>query len=253
MTEPEWFTCVDPEEMLGFLAGKASERKLRLVAAACCRRIWDLLTDDRSRDGVEAAERFADGLLTPEELDAARDNADSAEFSLRQTILMTQAKMDFRSPWGHLEVLAKHMASLAAARSAGALPTPPRRPLLESAEFAAQAKSLAPEAAAGAGSAAARKAERAAQGDLMREIVGNPFRPVDLPSAWLSPTVTGLAAAAYEARDLPAGRLDNVRLAVLADALEEAGCDHIGMLNHCRQAGAHVRGCWVVDLLLRKS
>jgi hypothetical protein len=65
--------------------------------------------------------------------------------------------------------------------------------------------------------------------------------------------VVRLAKAAYEERQLHKGTLDNNRLAVLADALEEAGCTNTDILNHCRQPGEHVRDCWVIDLLLGKS
>jgi hypothetical protein len=84
-------------------------------------------------------------------------------------------------------------------------------------------------------------------------IFGNPFHAAALKSAWQTPTVVALAHAAYENRILPAGTLDPARLAILADALEEAGCDNADILNHCRQPGEHVRGCWVVDLLLGKG
>jgi hypothetical protein len=64
--------------------------------------------------------------------------------------------------------------------------------------------------------------------------------------------VVALARAAYDQRELPAGTLDPARLAVQADALEEAGCTDADILNHCRRPGVHVRGCWAVDLLLGK-
>jgi hypothetical protein len=65
--------------------------------------------------------------------------------------------------------------------------------------------------------------------------------------------VSGLALAAYEDRSLPAGTLDPARLAILTDALEEAGCTNADILDHCRAPGPHVRGCWVVDLILGKE
>jgi hypothetical protein len=89
--------------------------------------------------------------------------------------------------------------------------------------------------------------------ELIRDIFGNPFRPVTVDPAWLTPTVTDLATVAYNERALPSGELDPARLAVLADALEEAGCSSADLLSHLRSTGPHVRGCWAVDLLLRKE
>lgn len=95
--------------------------------------------------------------------------------------------------------------------------------------------------------------ERACQAYLLHDIFGNPFRPAALDSAWRTPTVVSLAQTAYDERTLPAGTLDPDRLAVLADALEDAGCDNADILSHLRGEGPHVRGCWVVDLLLGKG
>jgi hypothetical protein len=81
---------------------------------------------------------------------------------------------------------------------------------------------------------------------LLRDIVGNPFRPVTLNPAWRTSNVTGLAQAIYDDRAFD-------RLPILADALEDAGCDNADILNHCRDGGVHVRGCWVVDLVLGKQ
>jgi hypothetical protein len=85
-------------------------------------------------------------------------------------------------------------------------------------------------------------AERKAQAALVHDVFANPFRPITLSPAWCSETVLLLARTAY------AGAFD--ALPVLADALEEAGCTSGDVLAHCRRPGLHVRGCWVVDLLL---
>jgi hypothetical protein len=88
---------------------------------------------------------------------------------------------------------------------------------------------------------------------ILRDIVGNPFRPVRLDPAWRIPTVSSLAAVFYEDRALASGELDKAGLAVLADALEEAGCADEAILTHLRSPGPHVRGCWAIDLVLGKG
>jgi hypothetical protein len=91
---------------------------------------------------------------------------------------------------------------------------------------------------------------------LLRDLLGNPFRPVRVDPAWLrwnDGAVVQLARAAHDDRSLPSGELDRQRLLVLADALEEAGCCDPVIPDHCRQPGEHYRGCFVVDALLGKT
>ena len=88
---------------------------------------------------------------------------------------------------------------------------------------------------------------------MVRDIFGNPFHPLAVSPAWRPPTILSLAEAAYANRILPAGTLEPDRLAVLADALEEAGCTDTEILIHLRSPVPHVRGCWPLDLLLGKS
>jgi hypothetical protein len=187
-------------------ACSASSRKLRLFACACCREVWYLLDDPHGRRAVEVAELYADGEATMEELAAARDAA-----------------------W-----VAAWDAAGDAARDAA-----------EDAAWAAW-WAAARDAAWVAARDAARDAARAKQAALLREVVGNPFRAVEIPA--LSPrSVPRMVATSIYAEhrwsDLP----------ILADALEEAGCDDAEILDHCRGAGGHVRGCFVVDLLLGKT
>jgi hypothetical protein len=85
--------------------------------------------------------------------------------------------------------------------------------------------------------------------DLLRDVFANPFRPVTLAAAHRTPAVVSLARAAYDERHLPGGELDPERLAVLADALEEAGAP-AELVAHLRSAGPHVRGCHAIDLIL---
>jgi hypothetical protein len=228
MSEDEWLGSADPQAMLSFLhdSGKLSERKARLFAVACCRRIWHLLGERPARGAVEVAERYADGAASPEELEAAA-------LPLRW------------HPGTSLNKSAKNTDAAALWAAWGAwfgwsdLPDAVNR----SVGYAARARGT------GGG-------QRAAQAALLRDLWGNPFRPVALDPAWLawnSGTVRRLAEAAYQDRVLPDGTLLPDRLAVLADALEEAGCGEVALLDHLRGPGPHVRGCWAVDLLLGKS
>ena len=81
---------------------------------------------------------------------------------------------------------------------------------------------------------------------LLQDIIGNPFRPITLNSSWLTNTVVALATGIYEEKAFD-------RMPILADALQDAGCDNEDILKHCRQPSEHVRGCFVVDLLLGKK
>jgi hypothetical protein len=99
------------------------------------------------------------------------------------------------------------------------------------------------------GERAGLEAERAAQTSVLRDIVGNPFHRVAVEATWLSwhgGAVPKLAQAIYDGRVFG-------RMPALADALEGAGCADPDILEHCRTGGEHVRGCWVVDLLLEKA
>ena len=92
---------------------------------------------------------------------------------------------------------------------------------------------------------------------LLRDIFGNPFRPSPpLPAAilvWNDGTIRCLAEGIYEERPMPEGTLDTARLAILADALLDAGCEDESLVQHCRSPGPHVRGCWAIDAILGKS
>jgi hypothetical protein len=193
----------------------ASDRKPRLFACACCRQVWHLLTDDRSRRAVEVTERFVDGEATEEEWAAARAAARSAA---------GHTDWDNYAPSSPSRALAAWQAAMAAGDAAW-------------------------DAAWDAAGAAPWDAATKQQAPLLRDIVGNPFRPVTLAPAvlaWQGGTVGKLAEGIYEERAFD-------RLPILADALEDAGCTDRAILDHCRGPGPHARGCWVVDLVLGKQ
>ena len=254
MIEAEWLACTDPKPMLVLVRGKVSERKLRLFAAACCRNIWDLLRDKRCRQAVEVAERFADGQARLDELAAAERSAGDAERRAMSRILELTGGRGWHGPLPPDLEEAQHARGTAAAAVAAAaragLAVAAERAALQCVMVAATGRDRWEDGRP------VQLAVDALQCDLLRDIFGNPFHPATLDSAWLTwndAAVVRLAHAAYEERHLPEGSLDNSRLAVLADALEEAGCADADILDHLRGPGTHVRGCWPIDLCLGKS
>jgi hypothetical protein len=236
MTEEEWASCADPRPMLECVGDRAGDRKLRLFAAACCRRIWPLLLDKRSRRAVEQSERFADGIIGRWKLrwaaNAAWDaaNVKTSERTLPPYTALSAAQHGEDTPTDRALRVVRLAALSESLAERGDLR--PRTPMDEN---TVEGRFAEPYTA------------------LLRDIIGNPFRPVSLDPAWLNPTVVAWAQSAYEDRALPAGTLDATRLAVLADALEEAGCNDAEVLAHLRSAGPHGRGCWPVDAVLGKE
>jgi hypothetical protein len=226
MTEAEWDACADPGPMLEFVRDGASDRRLRLFAVACG---WRLVGHCSGRsypayvpvpavvNGVEVAERHADGLASGEELAAASSSARRASAAIRGRDL------------GH--------ASRVAAE-----------PALD----AARGVAIGQDTGGDSAGALLIAKEMPAQANLLRCLF-SPFRPVAVDPAYRAPAVLSIARAAYDERHLPSGHLDAARLLVLADALEEAGATDAALLAHLRSAGPHVRGCFAVDAILGLS
>jgi hypothetical protein len=223
VTEAEWLACADPQKMLNSLWRKASDRTLRLFACSCCRRVWRLLGDSRSKKAVKGAERFAEGeTVTP------------------LLVLASAAAWNADSP--------RHDAGFHASRAAEWAAD-------DSPDLAAHEAAYAAVAATICDSNDAE--DERYQATVLRDIFGNPFRlSSPLPPAvlaWNDRTIPRIAQAIYEDRHLPEGTLDTGGLAILADALLDAGCDDEVLLAHCRSEGPHVRGCWAVDVILGKE
>jgi hypothetical protein len=221
MTEVEWLNGTYLGALVQHVRGKASDRKMRLFACACVRQVWHLLEDGRSRQAVITAEEFADGQTTAERLTAARNAAQSAKDAVKASKWAVRDAAN--AAWVSCRVEGEVAASFAAWNTR---------------------------------SSAARGADQTVMDsvmkghcDLFREVFGNPYRPVGIDATWLT---WGEGRVLQAAQTIYADRAFD-RLPILADALEDAGCADAAILGHCRGGGEHVRGCWVVDLLLGKE
>lgn len=215
LTESGWFADVDPQRLLLLLRDRISERKLRLFAIACCRRNWHLFPEALSRRAIEAAECHYGEGGTREEMVMAYFAAWRRERVARGRQGRAWVAIVIANPNATVEDIVE--ATLRARKT---------RPASVAAE------------------------ERQAQAALLRDILGNPCRPASaVRSAWLTwndSTIPKLARSIYRERAFD-------RLPILADALEEAGCEDAEVLAHCRLPGEHVPGCWVVDKLLGRG
>ena len=241
MTEAEWTACTNPESMLEFLRGKVSDRKLRLFACACCRRIWHFLLDERSRNAIEFTERHVDCHMDTVALAKARNEAHSAAAELHQRVRRVAAVP------ARFEAQAEAMAAGAASNvlqgsSVWGYANPSEVAAWTAASASAVAVKFSARAAGTAGRPSA-KSERAVQCLLFRDIIGSPFRTATVDSRYLTPNVVSLAHQIYDDRAFH-------DLAILADTLEAVGCFEQNILNHCRTERHHVLGCWVLDTLL---
>jgi hypothetical protein len=233
MTETMWLTCIDPEPMLGSLRGKTSDRKLRLFAVACCRRSRHAIADEASVEAINIAEDFADGNANEWAMHHARLKIDRQDDTLVSAILTSMPRYDRPSILMRYNVVDWSQTGQ----------------LKEIDRICLSGSRFPPEAALAVARRAASGQKRGLlqQTALLRCVFGPvPFRPIILIGSWRTSNVTALAQSIYDDRAFD-------RLPILADALEDAGCDNADILNHCRQPGEHVRGCWVVDLVLRRE
>ena len=223
MTESEWVKCRDLTKMMRVVDPRQFDRKLRLFAVACCRRVEELLRDDDAKRLLVLTEKVAD---------------DAAEL---ESLRPLWAEVPF---YPHAEGAVKQAVALDCASWQASADCYRRA--------AQDAETATADTIAGEGAGAAqekyerRGRERLAQFALLRDVVSNPFRPVAFSAEWRTDTAIAIARQMYESRDFST-------MPILADALQDAGCDNDDILNHCRQPGEHVRGCWVVDLVLDKE
>jgi predicted DNA-binding WGR domain protein len=274
-----WSGTADPEPMLGKVLPTASDRKRRLYAVACCRRVEEWLLGiydgvglderlDDYRNAIATAERFADGQATLRELQSACEGADDSCFindppedqtadEMRKATVGDDDQWLARLVGGNIEEVRQEMEaypSVAAWLEAE-----------DGGEYYLSAgvdpfRDVAGDNAPLVGETIGRQVlllvrkfddereaeERAGQAALIRDIFGDQFPPPKFEKTWRTPDVTSLAESIYEDKAFD-------RMPILGDALEEAGCGDPIILGHCRGAGSHVRGCWVLDQVLGKE
>jgi hypothetical protein len=216
MNEEDWLACADPRAMLPFLTSVASDRKARLCAVAFCRRDPLYISNGNARRVVLMAEAFADGLVDEAALESVTGyNADEDP--------ALEAASSPSPGWPFVNHAARTADLVCWWR---ADPTGNQR---GTPDFLKRVV-----------------AEKAELSRIVRDIFGNPFHPMSFSPQWRTDTAVALAKQMYESRDFGA-------MPILADALQDAGCESGELLHHCRGEGPHVRGCWVVDLVLGKE
>lgn len=208
MTEHEWLACPDPLRMLQHIDAEPNTRKPLLLAIACLNRLGERLPE-ACRLWLRDAEAVAEGLASLDRIDV---HYEAAEWQLDELATVDEP------------------GEIAAIQSI----------LFPGWTDPIYADSVRSDNLPGLA------AEQAAQAALVREIFGNPFRPVGVGPSWRTPAVLSLARTIYDEQLF-------VRMPEIAEALEREGYGNSEVLSHCRNPAQHVRGCWVVDLLLGKS
>jgi hypothetical protein len=225
LTEREWLRSSTPFKMLPLRRENANNRRLRLFALACCRRIRHLLNDPRSWHALGVLEAYVERQAGKEDLaEAAAEAREASEAAggygeAEEVVCVAAEPRPGASYWEAAWWV------MVTARTAASRPR----------DFTDHGAWLQ-----------AADAEEKAQADLLRCIFGNPFRPPPTLPLQVGGAVVDLAQRMYEARDF-------TDMPLVADALQAAGCEDKALLTHCRAGGEHVRGCWAVDLVLGKS
>jgi hypothetical protein len=243
MTEADWLTGTDFAAHVRFAAERLSPRRRRLLAAAFCRAASPLFDHPELNRALSAIEWYADGKDAAAELEKARQ---ACRFVAMDVYERHARQIDAGQIGG--EDAVHHEVAWAVACAAST----PLTPL----DVANRVAGAVVQARTGAGLLtpvpssvfdAATAEQSLAMRSIVWEVAGNPFRPAAFNLAWRTDTAIALAAPMYVGRDFGA-------MPILADALQDAGCDSEGVLNHCRDVSrTHVRGCWVVDLVLGKE
>jgi hypothetical protein len=222
MTEEEWLRSQDPDPMWRLLEvvdpSPSLLRKSRLLACAFARLIWEI-HDEQGKQIIESMERYADGDESLEDFRVVMgDYYDRVE----------------DEPDPRRQAAGNCVLGLSTARHENY----PLRFAVTQGRLALSARQQSDEV---------WKSNHVPEICItIRDIFGNPFRPVVLESSLRTESVVSLARAMYESRNFS-------DIKVVAETLQNAGCDNQELLDHCRGSVSHIRGCWVVDLLLGKA
>ncbi|MBA4191676.1 MAG: hypothetical protein C0467_27160 [Planctomycetaceae bacterium] len=245
MTEAEWLACRDPTPMLELLHGKASDRKLRLFGCATAPGLMSLFGDRPPHDLLEAIERCADAGS----LDVCSGRLTVISSPMLGTfygrtkpdkppLLMVGSMVRPDSIVGLIEVLQLFNEIRAECYGIVVEIITPTGAFVEYSQPLVRVLLLP---------VFIQEDYKHYGLPPLRDIFGNPFRPVSFDPCWRTSTAVSLAQGMYDSRDFSA-------MPILADALQDAGCEHADILTHCRdEKQVHVRGCWVVDLVLGKE
>jgi hypothetical protein len=236
MNPAEWSRARHPEPMLEYLAFRGDERRLRLFAVACCRRIWELFPNEACQRAVEVSEQYADRVVDGETLLDAHAGA------------VQPVRHGFLSL-----VFSRSLSSVGWHQIGQGIAVKVSLPGMHTATIAEMTVAICDaikqypyrwDSWFGWGK------EPRMQAALLRDIFDPLVTNLTCEVGMVSPLILDLAAAAYDERDLPSPHLDTGRLGVLADALEESGCMSADLLAHLRTPGPHIRGCWALDQVL---
>jgi hypothetical protein len=231
MTEADWMGCESPVTLLSHLGPDCPERKGRLFACACCRRIWKLLPLS-CRRVVQLTERWIEGRLHDAEFRQLCEIARGTGGMCGRLLDLVWAAATYPFLWNHPFTIRRGQWT---AESELALHPSPAGAAIR----AAQARCL--HLVDLAKREAAYRAEQANQACLLRHILGNPFQPWAVVSSW-PVTVVQLAQSLYDGLDCTFA---------LHDALLDAGL--VEFAAHFKQEAWHPKGCWLLDLILGKS
>jgi hypothetical protein len=250
VTEDQWLAATDPEPLLDHLRRKASDRKLRLFAIACCRRVDELLANTPGLTALEFAELHVDqGVVRRKGRPALEKQARRAS---REAINKQVIEFPMVAERGKCPDIACALSAAAAT-----INTDPQNAAGNAYGYACYAAAWDELVRCGSEISHSdsdiyrtfQRSELAQQAILFRDIFSNPFRPIAAAQSWLKGNdgaAVKVAASLYNE-----GAFD--RLPLLADALEDTGCTDAELLGHLRAPGPHVRGCWAVDLVLGKE